>query len=298
MKVLDEEAVRGLLRMDELIEVTERALAGFSSGKAVQPVRTVLSIWEHNGFFGLMPAYNGALGAKLVTLYPDNKHLPTHQGVVVLFDPKTGEPIAMVDGRLITEMRTAAASAVATRLLSRPKSSVLAILGSGVQARSHLEALRFVREFQEVRVWSPRNSQSFADSYGIEAAGSAEEAIRGADVVVVATASTVPVLFGEWLSGGTHVNAVGACRPDWRELDDAVMERAKTYVDSVEAASVESGDIIAAKEVVGEIGEVIAGKKPGRQSDKEITLYKSLGIAVEDVSAADLVYRRALEKGI
>src|SRR5215831_1399559 len=155
--------------MDELIEVTERALAGFSSGKAVQPVRTVLSVAEHNGFFGLMPAYNGALGAKLVTLYPDNKHLPTHQGVVILFDPKTGEPIAIVDGRLITEMRTAAASAVATRLLARKEAAVLAILGSGVQARSHLEALRLVREFREVRVWSPRNARAFAERSGVEA---------------------------------------------------------------------------------------------------------------------------------
>ena len=298
MKILDEVAVRGLLRMDELIEVTGNALDGFSSGKAVQPVRTVLSVAEHDGFFGLMPAYNGALGAKLVTLYPNNKTLPTHQGVVILFDPETGEPIAMVDGRLITEMRTAAASAVATRLLGRSDSSVLGILGSGVQARSHLEALQLVREFREVRVWSPRNARTFASENGIEAVDSAEAAVRGADVVVIATASTTPVLLGECLSPGMHINAVGACRPDWRELDDSVMERAKTYVDSMEAASVESGDVIAAKEVIGEIGEVITGKKPGRRSGEEITLYKSLGIAVEDVSAADLAYRRALENGV
>jgi len=297
VKILNEKAVRRLLRMDELIEETAAALRGFSGGKAVQPVRTVLPVAEHNGFFGLMPAYNGALGAKLVTLYPGNKHLPTHQGIIILFDPKTGEPIVMVDGRLITEMRTAAASAVATRLLARADSSVLAILGSGVQARSHLEALRLVREFREVRVWSPRNALAFAETYGVTAAGSAEEAVRGTDVVVVATASTTPVLAGEWLSPGMHINAVGACRPDWRELDDAVMERARTYVDSMEAALVESGDIMAAKEVVGEIGEVISGKKRGRQSDEEVTLYKSLGIAVEDVSAADLAYRRALESG-
>jgi alanine dehydrogenase len=295
MKILDENAVRGLLQMDELIEVTASALAGFSSGKAVQPVRTVLSIADHNGFFGLMPAYNGALGAKLVTLYPDNKHLPTHQGVIVLFDPATGEPTAIVDGRLITEMRTAAASAVATRLLARAESSVLAILGSGVQARSHIEALRLVREFREVRVWSPRNARAFAESHRVKTAETAEQAVRGADVVVVATASTTPVLAGEWLSPGMHINAVGACRPSWRELDDAAMERANTYVDSIEAASVESGDVIAAKNMCGEIGEIIAGTKSGRQSDEEITLYKSVGIAVEDIAAADLVYRRASE---
>ena len=284
--------------MDELIEVTADALAGFSSGNAVQPVRTVLPIREHNGFFGLMPAYNGALGAKLVTLYPDNKTLPTHQGVILLFDPKTGEPIAMIDGRLITEMRTAAASAVATRLLARPESSILGILGSGVQARSHLRALRLVRDFSEVRVWSPRNAQAFADAKGILCAASAEGAVRGADVVVVATASTTPVLRGEWLSPGMHVNAVGACRPDWRELDDEVVEMSETYVDSIEAASIESGDVIAAKKLRGEIGEVIAGKKPGRQSKDAITLYKSVGIAVEDIAAADLAYRHALESGV
>jgi len=298
LKILDENAVRGLLRMDELIEVTADALVGFSSGDAVQPVRTVLPIREHNGFFGLMPAFNGALGAKLVTLYPDNKTLPTHQGVILLFDPKTGKPIAMIDGRLITEMRTAAASAAATRLLARPESSILGILGSGVQARSHLEALRLVRDFSEVRVWSPRNAQAFADAKGIICATSAEEAVRGADVVVVATASTTPVLRGEWLSSGMHVNAVGACRPDWRELDDEVVAKSETYVDSIEAASIESGDVIAAKKVRGEIGEVIAGKKAGRQSKDEITLYKSVGIAVEDVAAADLAYRRALESGV
>lgn len=298
VKILDENAVRELLRMDELIEVTADALAGFSSGKAVQPVRAVLPIREHNGFFGLMPAYNGALGAKLVTLYPDNKVLPTHQGVILLFDPKTGEPIAMIDGRLITEMRTAAASAVATRLLARPESSVLGILGSGVQARSHLEALRLVRDFREVRVWSPRNARVFAEANGILCADSAEAAIRGADVVVVATASITPVLHGEWLSAGMHINAVGACRPDWRELDDEVVATSKTFVDSIEAASIESGDVIAAQNVNGEIGEVIVGKKAGRQSKDEITLYKSLGIAVEDVAAADLAYRRALESGV
>jgi ornithine cyclodeaminase/alanine dehydrogenase-like protein (mu-crystallin family) len=201
-----------------------------------------------------------------------------------------------MDGRLITEMRTAAVSAVATDLLARKDVSVLAILGSGVQARSHLEALKIARKFREVRVWSPSQAHKFAKEFEIVAAASAEEAVRGADVIVVATAATTPVLKGEWLSPGTHINAVGATRPNWRELDDEVLHRSRIYVESREAASKESGDIIAAGEIFAELGEVISGVKPGRESDNEITLYKSVGVAVEDVVAADLVYRRACEK--
>jgi ornithine cyclodeaminase/alanine dehydrogenase-like protein (mu-crystallin family) len=200
-----------------------------------------------------------------------------------------------MDGRLITEMRTAAVSAVATRLLARPEASVLGILGSGVQARSHLAALRLVRTLREVRVWSPRNAAAFAKEFGIRATASAEEAVRGADVVVVATTSQTPVLSGAWLAPGTHINAVGAPRPTWRELDDDVLRKARLYVEQREAATRESGDVIAAGKIFAEIGEVVAGSKPGRQSADEITLYKSVGVAVQDVVSADLVYRKALE---
>ena len=292
--VLDEAAVRRLLRMEDLIPAMARALADLSAGRVVQPVRVVLPITDHQGFFGVMPAYAGALGAKLVSFYPNNQGIPTHHALIVLFRPETGEPIAIMDGRLITEMRTAAASAVATHLLARPDASVLAIIGSGVQARSHLEALRLVRSFGEVRVWSPRNARAFAEQFGIQAMGSAEEAVRGAHVVVAATSSTTPVLMGEWLSPGTHVNAVGATRPEWRELDDAALARARIFVDSKEAAMRESGDIIAASQGFGEIGEVIAGARPGRTTADEVTLFKSVGVAVEDVVSADLVYRAAL----
>jgi alanine dehydrogenase len=192
-------------------------------------------------------------------------------------------------------MRTAAVSAVATQLLARPQVSVLAILGSGVQARSHLEALRLVREFRDVRVWSPRNARAFAEQFGVRAATSAEEAVRGADVVVVATTSMTPVLLGKWLSPGAHVNAVGAPRPTWRELDDDTLAKSLIYVESREAASRESGDVIAAGQVFAEIGEVVAGAQPGRRSEDEITLFKSVGVAVEDIAAADLVYRKAAE---
>jgi alanine dehydrogenase len=291
--LLDEAAVRRLLRMEDLIPAVAQALTDLSAGKVVQPVRQVLPVSDHQGFFGVMPAYAGALGAKLVTFYPKNDGIPTHHALIVLFRPETGEPLVTMDGRLITEMRTAAASAVATRLLARADASVLALLGSGVQAQSHLEALRLVRPFRQVRVWSPRNAKAFADRFEVEAMASAEQAVRGADVITVATTSTTPVLRGEWLSPGAHVNAVGATRPDWRELDDETLRRARIFVDSREAATRESGDVIAAGTVPTEIGEIIAGARPGRTGGQEITLFKSVGVAVEDVASANLVYRAA-----
>lgn len=292
---LDHQAVRRLLRMQDLIPVMAEALASLSAGRAVQPVRVVVPVAEHHGFFGVMPAYaGGALGAKLVTWYPGNQGVPTHHAIVQLFRPETGEPLVTMDGTLITEMRTGAVSAVATDRLARPDASVLAILGSGVQARSHLEALRLVRSFRDVRVWSPRTAREFASIHGVRATVSAEEAVRGADVIVVATMSRVPVLSGAWLSAGAHINAVGAVRPDWRELDDEVVTRARLFVESREAASRESGDVIASRGIVAEIGEVVAGTARGRETAAEITLFKSVGVAVEDVSTASLVYRLAI----
>ena len=292
--ILNEDDVRRLLSMGELIPAMERALTDLSSGRVVQPLRAVVPVADHSGFLGIMPAYAGrALGAKLVTFFPENRDLHTHHATIVLFRPETGEPLVTMDGRLITEMRTAAVSAVATKALARPDASVLAILGSGVQARSHLEALPRVRPLSEVRVWSPHRAGVFAERFGVRAAASAQDAIVGADVVVVATTSKTPVLRGDWLSPGTHVNAVGASRPDWRELDDEVLARARVFVEEREAASKESGDVIAAGRIAAEIGEVVLGTAPGRVSPEEITLFKSVGVAVEDVVAADLVYRVA-----
>src|SRR3989475_6038630 len=205
--------------MEDLIPVMARALADLWSGKVVQPMRVVVPIADHGGFLGLMPAYGGALGAKLVTFYPDNQGVPTHHAVIVLLRPETGEPLVTMDGRLITEMRTAAVSAVATKCLARPEASVLGILGAGVQARSHLEALRLVRTFREIRVWSPRNARAFAKQFGIRAAASAAEAVRGADGVVVATTAQTPVLLGEWLSAGHPIKPGGAPHPNWRQPD-------------------------------------------------------------------------------
>jgi ornithine cyclodeaminase/alanine dehydrogenase-like protein (mu-crystallin family) len=278
--------------MADLVPAMARALADLSAGRVEQPVRIMFPV-ESRGFFAAMPAYAGALGAKLVTFFPVNQDVPTHHALIVLFRPGTGEPLAILDGRLITEMRTAAASAVATDLLARRDAAVLAILGSGVQAASHLEALSLVRELREVRVWSPRNAGAFAARHGVRAAATAEAAARGADVIVVATSSRAPVLFGEWVAPGAHVNAVGACRPDWRELDDELVRRGRLYVDSRAAAITESGDVIAAGEPFAELGEALAGTRPGRQSSEEITLFKSVGVAVEDVVSADLVYRRS-----
>src|SRR6266513_769643 len=218
---LNEEQVREHLRMTQLIPVMEKALIDFSAGRVTQPVRSIISIDPPGGFLGLMPAHTpDGLGLKAVTFYPSNaeRGIPTHMATIFLVDAQTGTPLAIMDGRLITEMRTAAVSAAATKVLAFPAAKILAILGSGVQARSHVEALRLVRSFQEIRVWSPtfEHAKQFAEEVGGTAL-SAERAVRGADVVVTTTNSKTPVLKGSWLKPGCHVNAVGACRPDWRE---------------------------------------------------------------------------------
>jgi ornithine cyclodeaminase/alanine dehydrogenase-like protein (mu-crystallin family) len=292
---LDEEQVRKHLRMADLIPAMEKALIDFSAGNVTQPVRQVIAVDPPGGFYGMMPALTPeGLGQKIVTFYPPNaeKNLPTHMALIVLNDPQTGAPLAVMDGRLITEMRTAAVSAAATKLLAPRDAKVLAILGSGVQARSHVEALRLVRHFNEVRVWSPNKShaESFAKEIGAKAMP-AEDAIRGADVIVTVTSSKMSILRGAWLKRGCHINAIGACRPDWRELDDDAM-RNVLFVDSREAAMKESGDVIlSGAKIYAELGEVFAGKVPRRAN--EITIFKSLGMAVEDIAAALLVYRSA-----
>jgi alanine dehydrogenase len=308
---LNEADVRAVLEPVELTGAMEEALAAFSSGAVVQPVRTALEIADR-AWFGVMPALYagcGVMGSKLVTIVPANaeRGLHTHQAAIALFDPVTGELLAVMDGRYITEVRTAAASAVSARYLARKDARVLGILGSGVQAASHLEALRCVREFREVRVWSPTpaNRERFAAEHaGVWTAASAEEAVRGADVVVVATSSVTPAIYADWVAEGAHVIAIGACRPSQQELDPALVARARLVVDSRAAALVESGDIVqpirerlfGEDHVAAELGEVIAGKKTGRTGEDQVTLYKSLGLAVEDVTAAGLAYRRASER--
>jgi ornithine cyclodeaminase/alanine dehydrogenase-like protein (mu-crystallin family) len=295
---LSEDQVRQHLRMTDLISAMEKALIDFSTGKVTQPVRSVIKVDPPGGFLGLMPALTPeGLGLKAVTFYPSNAELgiPTHMATIFLVDPRTGTPLAIMDGRLITEMRTAAVSAVATKLLAAPDARILGILGSGVQARSHLEALRLVRQFEEVRVWSPtkEHAKQFAEEIGGTAV-SAEEAVRGADVVVTVTNSKTPVLKGSWLKPGCHVNAIGACRPDWRELDDEAVANI-VFVDSREAALKESGDLIlSGAKIYAELGEALAGRVPSHAG--EITIFKSLGMAVEDITAAILVYRAVTEE--
>ena len=298
MLFLDEEQVRQHLRMADLIPAMEKALIDFSAGKVTQPVRSVIKVDPPGGFLGIMPALTpDGLGLKAVTFYPSNaeRGIHTHMATIFLVDPETGAPLAVMDGRLITEMRTAAVSAAATKLLTEPSAKILAILGSGVQARSHAEALRLVRDFREICVWSPthEHAERFAKEIGAKAM-SAEEAVRDADVVVTVTNSKTPVLKGSWLKPGCHVNAVGACRPDRRELDDEAMANV-VFVDSREGALKESGDIIlSGAKIYAELGEALVGKVPPRA--KETTIFKSLGMAVEDIAAAMLVYRSAIER--
>src|SRR4029450_8455419 len=256
---LNEEQGRQHLRMADLVPAMEKALIDFSADRVTQPVRSIIHVDPPGGFLGLMPAHTpDGLGLKAVTFYPSNANrgIPTHMATIFLVDPETGTPLAIMDGWLITEVRTAAVSAVATKLLAAPDSRILAILGSGVQARSHVEALRLVRQFEEIRVWSPtgEHAKQFAEEVGGTAV-SAEEAVRGADVVVTVTNSKTPVLKGSWLKGGSHVNAIGACRPDWRELDDEAVSNV-VFVDSREGAMKESGDVIlSGAEIYSEVSE-------------------------------------------
>ena len=310
---LSESDVRSALTMRELIGAMESALIAFSSGRVVQPVRTVMEL-RPRSFFGLMPAYDreqALFGAKLVTVIPENHGtaFPSHQAIISLSDPDTGELLALMDGRYITESRTAAVSAVSVRHLARADASVLAIVGSGVQARSHLEALRLVRDFSEIRVWSPNaaHAAGFAAEAGapVQAAATAAEAVAGADVVVLVTASVTPVIEDAWIAPGTHVVGVGACRPDQQEIAPELVARACLVVDSRDAALKESGDIlipiregrITAGHIRGELGAVASGQCRGRGDAHEITVFKSLGLAIEDIVSAGVAYRRAVQSG-
>ena len=294
MLILDEEQVGSVLCMEDLIPAVEKALIDFSADRVTQPVRNMLAVEEYDGFFAPMPVITeGVMGVKLLSYYPRNDEcdLPTHHATSLLFRPETGEPLAMMEARLITEMRTAAVSAVATKVMASPDAKTLAILGSGVQARGHFRALSLVRRFENVRVWSrtPEHAKRFADEIGAKVT-SAREAVTGADVVVTVTSAVEPILQGAWLKPGAHVNAVGSPRPTWRELDDAAMGNV-VVVDSREAVLTESGDVILSKTAIhAELGEVLAGTKtvdPGKT-----TIFKSVGLAVEDIAAAKLVYDR------
>lgn len=315
--ILSEADVKSLVSTDDLIQAMESALVEFSGGRVKQPLRTVLAVGEKS-FFGVMPAFVPALpalGTKMVTVFATNaeRGLPTHLATITLLDPETGALEAILDGRYITEARTAAVSAVSVKHLARESAGTLAIIGSGVQARSHLEAIARVRHLREVRVWSRSaehretfvSEMSSASGSRIVAASSAEQAVAGADLIVLATASREPVLRSEWVEEGAHICAVGACRPDQREMDAALVARARLYVDSREGALAEAGDVVLAiadraidgSHIAGELGEVVAGAVPGRLRASDVTIFKSLGMAVEDVGAAHLAFERAKKRG-
>jgi ornithine cyclodeaminase len=310
--ILSESDIRTVLPMGDLIDTMEAALRSFSEGRVVQPVRSVLEIGPDRAFFGVMPAaLTDAVGAKLVTVFHRNheRGLPSHLATIVLLDPATGSPIAVLDGRFITEARTAAASAVSVRLLARSDAAVLAIIGSGVQARSHLDAIGRVRVLADVRVWSPTaaHREAFAEaavSAGqshVRAVNDVHEAVTGADIIVLATSAREPVIDDRDVAAGAHVCAVGACRPDQREMPTPLVARARVYVDSRDGALVEAGDLlipiaqgaIGVGHIVGELGELALGRVEGRRSSADVTIFKSLGMAAEDIAAARLAVERA-----
>lgn len=312
--VLNQQEVEQLLDMEGCIEAMAEALASLARGEVHVPLRAVVRPPGEDTFIGLMPAHRGGgaplYSLKTVCVFPDNpkRGLDAHQGTVTLFDGETGETEAIMNASAITAIRTAAVSAVATRLLAREDARELGILGAGVQARSHLEALRLVRDFDRVRIFSPTaaHAEALAAEAGAEAVGTAEEAVRGADVVVTATSSTDPVLRREWLAPGAHVNVIGGRPPTMRELDIATVADSAFYVDRRESAENEAFDYrdaleagaIGADHIRGEIGEVLVGAAKGRSSSEELTVFRSLGLAVEDLAAAEYVVRQARERGV
>lgn len=288
---LDEEAVRKVLRLDALIPAMERALIDYSAGRYKQPDRQLLEVQPHGGYFAAMPAVGEAVGVKLVTFYPGNvdKGLPTHLAMILLFRPETGQPLAVMDGRLITEMRTSAVSAAVANKVAPKDARVLAVLGTGVQGQTHVEALSAVREFDEIRIWgrTEDNAKRLAEKVGGRAM-SAEDAVRGADIVITATSAKDPVLQGDWLDPGAFVAAVGWNSNEGRELDDAAM-RNVVIVESRPGTANESGNIRGSgAEIFAEAGEILAGDKsiePGAT-----VIFDSVGMAAEDVAAASLVW--------
>jgi ornithine cyclodeaminase/alanine dehydrogenase-like protein (mu-crystallin family) len=309
--VLNQDEVEQLLDMEGCIEAMADALASLARGEVHVPLRFLVKPQDEPSLIGLMPAHRAGesplYSLKTVCVFPDNpkRGLDAHQGTVTLFDGETGEVRALMNASAITAIRTAAVSAVATRLLAREDSKELGILGAGVQARSHIEALS---GFDRVRIYSPtaEHAQALAEETGAEAVSTAEEAVRGADVVVTATSSPKPVLERAWLKDGAHVNVIGGRPPEMREVDVATIADSSFYVDRRESAENEAFDYRDALEagaigpdhIKAEIGEVLIGAKPGRSSPGELTVFRSLGLAVEDLAAAEYVVRRAQERGV
>jgi ornithine cyclodeaminase/alanine dehydrogenase-like protein (mu-crystallin family) len=312
--VLSEHDVRELLDMESCIEAMTEVLASLARGELYQPLRSIARPPEAGTLLGLMPAYRSeptsAYALKEIVVVPTNpaRGLDTHMGGVLLHDGETGELVAMMNASPITEIRTAAVSAVATRALARPGAERVAILGSGAQARGHVQAMRAVLGDPEIRIWSRNEdaAEQLAGEVGAIVAPSVDAALFGAEVVCTTTAATEPIVEKRWLASGAHVNAVGACFPTTRELDTETVAHSSLFTDRRESCLNEAGDFIlaAAEGAVGpehikaELGEVLAGMHPGREHEDELTVFESLGIAVEDLASAELVVRRARERGV
>ncbi len=302
--------------MSDCIDLMAEALGDLARGNAMLPLRQVLRLPGGANAFATMPATIGdAIGAKIITVFPKNANTPyeSHIGVILYFDNEFGRLLSIIDASSVTAIRTAAVSGVATRILAHPDASDLAILGSGVQAMTHLEAMRCVRPIRRVRVWSrnAENTRQFAqksrERFGVdvEIAKTAKDAVQDAQIICTTTASREPVLLGEWLSPRTHINAVGASLRTTRELDGEAVAKSRLFVDRRESAMAESGDILIAAEeghigadhIVAELGEILIGRASGRAVEQEITLFKSLGLAIEDVAAARFIHDRAVARG-
>jgi alanine dehydrogenase len=318
--VINQAEVIDLLPMRSCIEIMEQVFRALTLGETALPLRQVMGLPNQNGLLAMMPAYvnlagNRSMGLKAISVFPGNQttRYDSHQGVVLLFDVQNGRLLAIIDATTITAIRTAAVSAVATKLLALPEAGDLAILGSGTQARAHLEAIQLVRPLQRVRVWSRNRehaarfaaNQTAQTGIAIESVPNAHAAVSGADLVCTTTSASEPVLCGEWIDPGCHINAVGACTPGARELDTAAVACARLFVDRRESTLHEAGDFLIPKvegqiddhHILGEIGELLTGRIAGRQSVREITLFKSLGLAIEDLAAAQFIYAQALARG-
>ncbi len=312
--IITQDEVRELLPMTDCIEAVRRAMIAYSTGEAVQPLRDVLWLPDRRGALGSMPAYmapSAAMGTKVISIFPANTNTPydAHQGVVLLFETEFGRLLAIVDATEMTAVRTAAASAVATDALARSDTTVLAILGTGAQAVSHLEAIPLVRDITQIRIWG--RDRAKAEHVAAQAprpatvAPTVADAVDGADVICTVTAATAPILTGDLVTPGAHINAVGSATPTAREVDTATIVGSRVFTDSMESALAEAGDLVIpltegaidADHIIGEVGAVLAGRIPGRRSTDDITLFESLGIGVEDVAATRLVYDRAVARG-
>ena len=310
---INKEKIASLLPMNECIEVMEKMFLSLAAGECLQPLRNIMRLPHGKGVLGMMPGYAGQLdvmGIKVITVFHANSEagLPSHQGVVMLFDAKTGQPLMLFDALEITAIRTAAASAVATKLLSKKDASTLAIIGSGEQAKRHIEAILHVRKIKQINIWSRKEenakklSEEISGQYHVPITvfNDTKEAVAHADIICTVTSSKEPLLKGDWIAAGAHINAVGSSTPMARELDTAAIVRSKLFTDCYESILNEAGDLLIPEKegavtddhVKAEIGEVLSGTKKGRESNEEITVFKSLGIAAEDIFSAFHIYEK------